>query len=384
MIWKIFHRAYLRLLRIVLGMKTRMRNHFRAHQLSVWLRLIPELHRSGMKDVIAKHNLFRNHNDGDLYDGSVRPDPLTRTTYYDPTLELYRRPSQNVTLDLPQTTMDTLVATCVNAISSQPGSTSVQNHSVNTNTQMTNFDISAYSLYSTTLSLTIAAGCFLLIINVLVFAWLCYRKDKNKAKNSQEHKNCNHDNSFDNLSGKQPHYFMGHSQSSSAIVDVDQDKNSIMMTSNIPCSTSNEPHFTDINPTCQNICMIQKASPRQQKTHCTTLPRKVNYSYQQQPNNQVYNTNCMTLPKNITFTNAQKNLSDINYQPNGSVGVHMSMSRTPPPPRSNTPPGTQIHSHHYSNQKTCAQKSSRMPQVAISEMNVWEKYAVETASDVLV
>lgn len=60
-------------------MKPRMKNHFRAHQLSVWLRLIPELHRAGMEDVVARHNLFRNHNDHDLYDGIVRPDPLSRT-----------------------------------------------------------------------------------------------------------------------------------------------------------------------------------------------------------------------------------------------------------------------------------------------------------------
>lgn len=56
-----------------------MKNHFRAHQLSVWLRLIPELHRAGMEDVVARHNLFRNHNDQELYDGLVRPDPLSRT-----------------------------------------------------------------------------------------------------------------------------------------------------------------------------------------------------------------------------------------------------------------------------------------------------------------
>lgn len=72
------------------GMKPRMKNHFRAHQLSVWLRLIPELHRAGMEDVVARHNLFRNHNNADLYDGPVRPDPLSRVSYYDPTTELFR------------------------------------------------------------------------------------------------------------------------------------------------------------------------------------------------------------------------------------------------------------------------------------------------------
>lgn len=58
------------------GMKPRIKNHFRAHQLSIWLRLIPELHRAGMEDVIARHNLFRNHDDMELYEGPVKPDPF--------------------------------------------------------------------------------------------------------------------------------------------------------------------------------------------------------------------------------------------------------------------------------------------------------------------
>lgn len=52
-----------------------MKNHFRAHQLSIWLRLIPELHKAGMEDVIARHNLFKNHDDMSLYEGIVKSDP---------------------------------------------------------------------------------------------------------------------------------------------------------------------------------------------------------------------------------------------------------------------------------------------------------------------
>ncbi|EDX00131.2 uncharacterized protein Dyak_GE11163 [Drosophila yakuba] len=69
------HQKYLEI-----GMKPRIKNHFRAHQLSIWLRLIPELHRAGMEDVIARHNLFRNHDDMDLYEGPVKPDPFGIST----------------------------------------------------------------------------------------------------------------------------------------------------------------------------------------------------------------------------------------------------------------------------------------------------------------
>lgn len=63
------------------GMKPRIKNHFRAHQLSIWLRLIPELHRAGMEDVISRHNLFKNHDDMDLYDGPVKLDSLSRLAF---------------------------------------------------------------------------------------------------------------------------------------------------------------------------------------------------------------------------------------------------------------------------------------------------------------
>lgn len=60
-----------------------MKNHFRAHQLSIWLRLIPELHRAGMEDVIARHNLFKNHDDMELYDGPVKPDAISKLSMFD-------------------------------------------------------------------------------------------------------------------------------------------------------------------------------------------------------------------------------------------------------------------------------------------------------------
>lgn len=73
-----------------LGMKPKMKNHFRAHQLSIWLRLIPEIHKlgAGMEDVLARHNLFKNHDDMSLYDGHVRPDLFTRFPVFD---ENYKR-----------------------------------------------------------------------------------------------------------------------------------------------------------------------------------------------------------------------------------------------------------------------------------------------------
>lgn len=90
-----------------LGPKPKLKNHFRAHQLSVWLRLIPELHRAGMEDVEPKHNLFRGYADLSLYDGIVRSDPLNRIGE--------EFPKRNITTE-PTTTTDYAVATCVSYI----------------------------------------------------------------------------------------------------------------------------------------------------------------------------------------------------------------------------------------------------------------------------
>lgn len=338
-------------------MKPRMKNHYRAHELSVWLRLIPEIHRAGMKDVVAKHNLFRNHNDPELYDGLVRPDPLTRANYFDPTLELYRRPIYNVTLDVPSTTMDTYVTTCVSVMSARPGSAVTQSQTPNnTHSQdIANLEVAGYTAYSTALSVTIAIGCSLLILNVLIFAGVYYQRDKTRlqVKALQQQQKRTHNSTFDSVSSKHPHYFIGHSQSSSTIVDIDhQDKNAII------AMTNRVPHFSNAN--CPNVChtgiqmsnLSQKASPPTSRGQCTTLPRKVGFSYQQQ--NQICNaTNCMTLPKNATFISSSSNLPDVQAQTGQSLAA--GNGSVMPPPASPT-------SQHF--------QKSRVPQAAMSEMNV--------------
>lgn len=326
-------------------MKPRMKNHYRAHQLSVWLRLIPEIHRAGMKDVVAKHNLFRNHNDPELYDGLVRPDPLTRANYFDPTLELYRRP-YNISLDIASTTVETYATTCISVMSPRPDSLVTQSQTNNSRPQdVSNLEVAGYTAYSTALSVTIAIGCSLLILNVLIFAGVYYQRDKTRlqVKALQQQKR-NHNATFDNVS-KHPHYFVGHSQSSSTIVDIDhQDKNAII------AMTNRVPHFTSAN--CPNVCHtgIQmsnlKSSPN--RGQCTTLPRKVGFSYQ----NQICNaSNCMTLPKNATFMSSS-NLPDVQAQ----TGQSQTPGNGSVP--SNSPP-----SQHFS-------QKSRVPQAAMSEMNV--------------
>lgn len=41
-------------------MKPKLKNHYRAHKLSFWLNLVPELHKSGSQDVPPSHHMFKN------------------------------------------------------------------------------------------------------------------------------------------------------------------------------------------------------------------------------------------------------------------------------------------------------------------------------------
>lgn len=355
-------------------MKPRMKNHFRAHQLSVWLRLIPELHRAGMEDVVARHNLFRNHNNADLYDGAVRPDPLSRVSYYNPTMELnYRqRPNSSLANLESPTTMDTIVTTCVNVVS--PGGfnhQSFQNQNSSSDT-LASLEAAGYAAYSTALSVTIAIGCSLLILNVLIFAGVYYQRDKTRmeVKSLQQQQNRNQPN-FETIS-KHGHYHMGHSQSGSVIVDVEQDTSAMIL-------AANAQDMNTLSKVQQHLCTgnIQLSSikapppsPNIMQANCMTLPKNTSMCAQN------YSSGCMTLPKNSTLMNntacviAEMQQQGIVQPPNGNATMHMNVPRPPPPPRTKSPPESQPLLSSQHNSSGGNKNSMRLPQAAMSEMRV--------------
>ncbi|KAF7394704.1 hypothetical protein V1477_007312 [Vespula maculifrons] len=303
--------------RQLIGMRPKVKNHYRAHQLSVWLRLVPELHRAGMEDVDSRHNLFRGHADPSLYDGLVRPDPLSRIT------EEFKR--KNISTE-PPTTTDYSITTCVSLIQS----TNLQNvHNASTDT-LASLDATGYAAYSTALSVTIAIGCSLLILNVLIFAGVYYQRDKTRleVKSLQQQQMLNQQcgpRGFTEL--KQPpsshSHFPGSGQ---VIVDVENE----MLRRNVMKGPPNEPNTL-------------------QGTH--TLPHQHHYQKQHQQQHA-------TLPRASV-------MQDMNAQtqgpPNGSI--HLTVPRAPPPPRAKSPPENQPLL-----QSTTV--SSRVSQATMSEMRV--------------
>jgi hypothetical protein len=62
----------------VTGLRPEMRNHYRGHKMSLWLNLIPQLHRPGGDDLNMRHHHFQEEG-AQFYEGELfyPPHPLS-------------------------------------------------------------------------------------------------------------------------------------------------------------------------------------------------------------------------------------------------------------------------------------------------------------------
>lgn len=290
-----------------------MKNHFRSHQLSIWLRLIPELHRAGMEDVIARHNLFRNHHSNALYDGPIRPDPFDK---HSPLRRGHLLNGTVAEVILPITTMETMVTTCVTL---QFGSKNYMNNFGNSSESIASLE--AVAAYSTALNVTIAIGCSLLVLNILIFAGVYYQRDKTRLeiKSLQQQRN---------MRNYEPNKHFP--TSASVIVDMDRDTSTMVLTHNSPSSGT-------LTRFVNNVL-----KPRQTLVTTRHIPRSMSTS------------NCTEL----------KSIS-----PNGSATL---LPKPPPPPKCKSPPDSQVY-YQVDSQTYChtlPKSALRVPAAAISEMRV--------------
>lgn len=157
------------------------------------------------------------------------------------------------------------------------------NYSALAPTSMTNITTAADTLagfdsayaYSTALSVTIAIGCSLLILNVLIFAGVWYQRDKTRVEvkslqnQYQQRSGMMHQQPpFDPI--KHAHYHMNHSQSANVIVDVenhhhDNSGGTLLLTAGADIKS---PHIcsnamqiatsgTQSNPTADIVCQTK-------------------------------------------------------------------------------------------------------------------------------
>ncbi|KAI5694242.1 hypothetical protein M8J75_013367 [Diaphorina citri] len=326
------HQKYLEI-----SMKPRMKNHYRAHQLSVWLRLIPELHRAGMEGeggASARHNVFRAVEGAELYEGVVRSDPLTSgrrhvmTSQNGTVAEIIQQPI--ITSSIPSHQL----TSCLNI-------TQTSQHQQNLHPnyhELSNLDLSNFASYNTALTITITIGCSLLVLNILIFAGVYYQKDRNNSNKSSGKKDrSSRKNSMSN-------------SNSSCYLDAATSKNLLNMdTSSIIVDIERDMMLTEDK---QQHCDLMLSHPQTSNaasmktlSHLATLPRNkhimsdtqcvtsLNTQYNAMTSQPCCN-NVATLPRNITFNPvmtydckmAQSTGADCNFR---SSNVHESFRQSP-------------------------------------------------------
>lgn len=166
-----------------------------------------------------------------------------------------------------------------------------------------------YTAYSTALSVTIAIGCSLLILNVLIFAGVYYQRDKTrhevKTLQKQYQQRAGHQQSFDSI--KHAHYHLG--QTANVIVDVENhDTGALMEKSPHICSNTMQISVMKNNSPAQStkVPMANNTAFKPRAEH-VTIPIKNQPQLQQQPLQQQQQqtfgrsetsfNNTMTLPK---------------------------------------------------------------------------------------
>lgn len=207
---------------------------------------------------------------------------------------------------------------------------------------LANYEAAGYAAYSTALSVTIAIGCSLLILNVLIFAGVYYQRDKTRLEvkslqKQYQQRGIHQQVPFDPI--KHTHYHLGHSQSANVIVDVENhDTGTLLMSSGdvksshicsnamqintSNCMTNKIPlNDNNFSKNREHINMsIKSASPftrgpmpqsqqqqqqqqmqqqtQQQYSGMMTLPKPGNMHHHMSYQNQTRN-DCMTLPRNM-------------------------------------------------------------------------------------
>ena len=150
-----------------------MKNHYRSHKVALWTNLIPDLHRASGDEVARSHHLLDDYNDPHLYSGNVRIVPATLATA--PTTTPSPMTSAVNSSLLVDSSRNLVESKRMNNRSGDRGGQSVQQHSNRATDDH-------YGAYSTALSVTIAIGCSLLILNVLIFAGVYYQRDKQRME----------------------------------------------------------------------------------------------------------------------------------------------------------------------------------------------------------
>ncbi|XP_022250885.1 neuroligin-3-like [Limulus polyphemus] len=237
--WPAFENVYQKYLS--LGTKPKIRDHYRAHQLSFWNNLIPKLHRSGAGSP-PHHSFLKDHANTYKYDEvAVLSTDLAASTSEGNVIS-------TEDISISSTINASVLYVTSNGPSTTPLAMTTPGMSLNYSTGSAH--VFEQSSYSTALSVTIAVGCSLLILNILVFTGMFYQKDKNRLE-VKLHKN-NYKlkmvQEFDNTASFQP-------KQVSRVLPLSS-SNQELPPHVLPLSSSNQelpPHFLPLSSSSQEL-----------------------------------------------------------------------------------------------------------------------------------
>ncbi|GIY50458.1 neuroligin-4, X-linked [Caerostris darwini] len=141
--WPVYDPVHQKYLSI--SMKPRVRDHYHAHRLSYWLNLIPRLHSSGGAEPFP--STVPSFDNGNLNELELKNESKT---------------DANISLKIDSKENE--------KVSNRDNGNSSQSAGIPQN------------FYSTALIITVAVGCTLLVLNVVIFAGIYYQKEKDSLE----------------------------------------------------------------------------------------------------------------------------------------------------------------------------------------------------------
>nr|XP_029709929.1 neuroligin-3 [Aedes albopictus] len=186
------------------GCSATARSHYRGHKLSMWLSLIPQLHSFDDAAYLPMRHHHFTDDKPEYYDGRLKESrnitlprliTIAKTTTKPHKTETNAVPfAQTIPTECPpnMTVMPPIAATYPQR--NQMGTADNSKELIN---QLAN---SQYQNYSTAFNITIGVGCFLLLLNVIIFSAIYYQREKHANLNKQKDNSLSEDSLHEGIS----------------------------------------------------------------------------------------------------------------------------------------------------------------------------------------
>lgn len=171
---------------MVTGMRPIGRHHYRGNKMALWMDLIPKIHQSDNLD--PSFHLLDNYDNETTFDEGTRPLnlanllPPTTTTTTTTTTTSATTTSSTVSPTTPTILSTTTSANKLTTYRYRPTRRSRRVHERLNTTRVPNVRMPKDKDTTLSLSVTIAVGCSLLFLNILIFAGVYYQKDRMRTE----------------------------------------------------------------------------------------------------------------------------------------------------------------------------------------------------------